>query len=153
MCKKNSKKILGITRERDDIIFLSDIRLNSNKQIAATMDISKRFVLRGYNFIHNSQENSRGVGILLSKKLNYTIHNEYRDIEGNILLIDITILGKRQTIGSVYSPNNDNENFFLTIVDTCRRYKNNQIVTGGDWNTTVDPNPARTNIDTYFKYG
>ncbi len=95
MCKKTSKKILGVTRERDDIILLSDIRLNSNKQIAATMDITKRFLFRGYSFIHNSQENSRGVGILLSKKIMYTVHNEYRDIEGNILLIDITISGLR----------------------------------------------------------
>ncbi len=40
MCKKTSKKIISVTRERDDIIFLSDIRLNSDKHIAATMDIS-----------------------------------------------------------------------------------------------------------------
>jgi hypothetical protein len=88
------------------------------------------------------------VGILLSKKLNYSIHNEYRDIEGNILLIDITINGNRLTVGSLYGPNNDNENFFQTITDTCRRYKNDQIVNGGDWNTTIDQNPVRTNIDT-----
>jgi exonuclease III len=146
--QENLKKILGVTRERDDIIFLSDIRLNSNKQIAATMDITKRFLFRGYSFIHNSQENSRGVGILLSKKIMYTVHNEYRDIEGNILLIDITISGWRLTVGSVYGPNNDNEDFFRTITDICNRFNNNRIVIGGDWNTTVDSAPARSNIDT-----
>jgi exonuclease III len=141
------KQIISVTRERYDIILLSDIRLNSDKQIAATMDISKRFLLRGYNFIHNSRENSRGVGILLSKNLNYSIHNEYRDIDGNILLIDITINGSRVTVGSLYGPNNDNENFFQTVTDTCRRYRNNQIVIGGDWNTTIDQSSVRSNID------
>jgi hypothetical protein len=65
LCKKTSKKILIVTRECDEIILLSDIRLNSNKQVAATLDITKRFLYRGYNFIHNSRENSRGVGILI----------------------------------------------------------------------------------------
>jgi hypothetical protein len=51
--------IVGITRENDGIIFLSDIRLNSNKQVAATLDITKRLHFRGYNFFHNARENSR----------------------------------------------------------------------------------------------
>jgi hypothetical protein len=41
MCKKTSKKIFSVTREKDDIIFLSDVRLNSDKQISATNDIKK----------------------------------------------------------------------------------------------------------------
>jgi exonuclease III len=102
-----------VTRERDDIILLSDIRLSSNKQVAATLDITKRFLYRGYNFIHNSRDNSRGVGILISKKLDYTVHGEFRDMDGNILLLDITIQGVRMTIGSVYGPNNDNEDFLI----------------------------------------
>jgi hypothetical protein len=60
LCKKTSKQIFSVTREKDEIILLSDIRLNSNKQVAATMDIGKRFGFRGYNFIHNSTINSRG---------------------------------------------------------------------------------------------
>ncbi len=75
MCKKTSKKIFSVTWERDEIVLLSDIRLNSSKQVAATMDIEKRFGFRGYKFIHNSTSNSRGVGILISNKLQATIHN------------------------------------------------------------------------------
>jgi hypothetical protein len=69
-------------------------------------------------------------------------------MEGNILLLDITIQGVRMTIGSIYGPNTDNEDFFNTILDTCNRLNNRLIVIGGDWNTTVDGSPVRLNIDT-----
>jgi exonuclease III len=148
LCKKTSRKIISVTRERDDVIFLSDIRLNSNKQTAAVLDITKRFSFRGYNFIHNSANNSRGVGILISNKVPYTIHNKYCDLDCNIILLDITIRTTRMTIGSVYGPNNNSADFFNDIRDTCSRLNNKLIVIGGDWNTTVDSNQVRHNIDT-----
>jgi hypothetical protein len=49
LCKKTSQKICSITRELDDIILLSDIRLNSEKQATAIEDIRKRFKFRGYD--------------------------------------------------------------------------------------------------------
>ncbi len=147
MCKKTSKKIFSVTRERDEIVLLSDIRLNSSKQVAATMDIEKRFGFRGYKFIHNSTSNSRGVGILISNKLQATIHNTYKDLDCNILIVDVTILGKRFTLGSIYGPNNDVENFFSDIRHTCVAFANVHIIIGGDWNTTVDDRPTNSNID------
>jgi hypothetical protein len=128
---------------------MSNIRLNSNKQVAAVLDITKRFAIRGYNFIHNSTINSRGVGILISSKLPYTIHNQYCDIECNIIILDITIKGKRLTIGSVYGPNNDNEEFFNTVRDTSSRLGSEHIILGDDWKTSVDASPVRHNIDTF----
>jgi exonuclease III len=52
------------------------------------------------------------------------------------------------TIGSVYGPNNDNEEFFKDIRDTCNRLGNRLIVLDGNWNTPVDGSPIRFNIDT-----
>jgi hypothetical protein len=42
MCKRTSKKIFSITREKDDVIFLCDTRLNSEKQISAINVISRK---------------------------------------------------------------------------------------------------------------
>jgi exonuclease III len=148
LCKKTSKKIFSVTREKDEIIFLSDIRLNRDKQVAATMDIGKRFGFRGYNFIHNSTINSRGVGVLISNKLKATIHNTYKDLDCNILILDVTIHGRRLTLGSVYGPNTDVEEFFNDICHTCEAFSNQHIINCGDWNTTVDSHPANSNIDT-----
>jgi hypothetical protein len=62
------QKILATVGLGSDIIFLSDIRLNSNKQCVACKEITKRFYLLGYRFIHNSPFSNRGVGILIKKK-------------------------------------------------------------------------------------
>jgi exonuclease III len=112
------------------------------------MDIGKSFGFRGYNFIHNSTINSRGVGILISNKLKATIHNTHKDLDCNILILDVTIHGKRLTLGSVYGPNTDVEEFFDYIRHTCEAFSNRHIIIGGDWNTTVDSRPANSNIDT-----
>jgi exonuclease III len=152
LCKKTSKKIFSVTREKDEIVLLSDIRLNSSKQVAATMDIGKHFGFRGYSFIHNSTTNSRGVGILISNKLQATIHNTYRDLDCNLLIIDVTIAGKRFILGSVYGPNTDTESFFTDIIHTCNSYGNPNVILGGDWNTTVDGHPTNSNIE-HNQYG
>ncbi len=127
MCKKTSKKIFSITREKDDIILLSDIRLNSSKQVSAILDIKKRFAFRGYDFLFNSTRNSRGVGILISKKIPYQIHNEYMDGTCNLFLLDITICNKRLTLGAVYGPNLDDENFFRTLGTGLQQFANNCV--------------------------
>ncbi len=63
-------------------------------------------------------------------------------------MLDITIYGRRLTLGSVYGPNMDVEEFFNDISHTCEAFSNQQIIIGGDWNTTVDSRPANSNIDT-----
>jgi hypothetical protein len=64
-----SSKILAITKRKCDIIFVCDVRLNSEKQKSAVHDIQKQFFLRGYKFFHNSRTSSRGVGILIHKNI------------------------------------------------------------------------------------
>jgi exonuclease III len=112
LCKRTSQKVLSVTSSGSDIVFLSDLRLNSTKQISAIEDVKKRFMFRGYDFIHNSKKNSRGVGILISNKLVYNIKKYSRDLNDNILIIDITIAGFSLTLGAVYGPNEDDEFFF-----------------------------------------
>jgi exonuclease III len=147
MCKKTSKKIFSITREKDDVVFLCDTRLNSDKQISAINDIKKRFAFRGYDLFFNSKTNSRGVGILISKKLSYVIHNEYADVVGNIYLLNITINNKCMTIGSVYGPNQDDELFFNNVGTAIRSFGNENVIIGGDWNTTPNGTSSIANLD------
>jgi hypothetical protein len=46
-------KVMAIVKKRDDIIFLSDIRLNSDKQISAVNDLTKVFLTKATTFIMN----------------------------------------------------------------------------------------------------
>jgi hypothetical protein len=101
------QKILAITKSCNDIVFLSDLRLNSLKQITACKEITKRFYFNGYKFIHNSPTSARGVGILIKKTAmeKLTIMNTVRDLEGNYLLIDIEHKNQRFSFGAVYGAN------------------------------------------------
>jgi exonuclease III len=60
----------------------------------------------------------------------------------NISIGDVTI-----TIGSIYGPNDDNEDFFNVLGGKIREYNSNYVVIGGDWNCTYDTNNSRSNVD------
>jgi hypothetical protein len=62
------QKILAITKKCCDVIFLSDLRLNSSLQKSAVHDIEKKFLLQGYKLFHNSVSSIRGVGIHTSSQ-------------------------------------------------------------------------------------
>ncbi len=147
---KNNKtdlKILALTKGLNDIVLVSDIRLNSIKQSAALHDLEKKFLLKGYNFIYNSKSSSRGVGILLKSSLVYTIHNTLHDYDDNYLLLDISVDNYRFVLGSVYGPNRDELEFFDNLKLDIRNLNKKSIILGGDWNATMDSNPAPVNID------
>jgi len=81
------QKLLAITKNSTDVIFLCDLRLHSSKQIVACQEITKKLYLMGYKFIHNSPTSSRGVGVLIKKSAleNLIIHNTLRDVDGNFI--------------------------------------------------------------------
>jgi exonuclease III len=105
--QKTFQKLTAITKGGHDIIFLSDLRLNSNKQKSAVHDIEKRLSFKGYRFFHNSTSNSRGVGILVSTKINANLEICYTDLEQNIILLKMTVGNQIILIVAVYGPNND----------------------------------------------
>jgi exonuclease III len=147
---RNSKtdlKILAVTKKNCDVILLSDTRLNTDKQTAALHDLTKKFLHKGYNFIHNSKSASRGVAILIKKSLTWSIHRKICDIGDNFLVLDITISGKKFTLAAIYGPNNDDMLFYDNLLEAVRSVGNTSIVAGGDWNTTWDSSPVHNNID------
>jgi exonuclease III len=118
---KNSKtdlKILAVTKNNVDVVILSDTRLNTDKQSASIHDLTKKFLFRGYNFIHNSKSASRGVAILIKKTLDWEIHRKKAHIGDNYLLLDITIMKKRFTLAAVYGPNNDDLRSMIHLRET-----------------------------------
>ena len=60
----------------------------------------------------NSSNNSRGVGIIISKKLKFSVLEVIRDPCENFILLDMSIEGFRFTLGSIYAPSNKPETFF-----------------------------------------
>jgi exonuclease III len=70
-CPKQTRKVAAILALQTTIIFLSDLRLNTD-----TLGYTNLFSPR-YEMYHNSKDNKRGVGILISSNLQYTVNQEY----------------------------------------------------------------------------
>jgi exonuclease III len=124
------------------------LRLNSDKQQHAVMDIEKHFEMASYYFYHNSTISSRGVGIVISKKLNTIVSERdiIRDPECNFILKKIQIKGIRITIGSIYGPNHNDIAFYDNLYYNLNGSEN--ILIGGDFNCTWDPRQSIENLDT-----
>jgi exonuclease III len=146
-CEKQLKKIVAITCLNACIIFLSDIRLGNNKSVD---DISTAFRFNdncNYDFFYNSTRNRRGVGILIKKNLNYTVHHLYKDDNENIITMIISVDDSRIKIISVYGPNGNDPNFFRDLRGHLELEPDLPTVAGGDWNTTLSADDTRFNID------
>ena len=140
-------KIYSIVKNKDDIIFLSDTRLNSINQISGLNDLEKKLAFFGYTLYHNSRKSSRGVGILISRKIKHTVIRRVIDEDDNILLLDIDFTGISFTLGTIYGPNEDDMSFFDTLKKGIKDLKNANIIIGGDWNSTWDNAEVNVNID------
>jgi exonuclease III len=131
-----------------DIIFISDNRMNSDKQIAGVNNITKKLGFMGYSIDHNSSKNSRGVAIIISNKLVYTVLDDFKDDLCNIILMKVQFGTKTITLGSIYGPNTDDVNFYNHLKIVIGRFKSDFVVIGGDWNATIDSRNGRVNLDT-----
>ncbi len=144
---KTDLKILAITRGSPDVVFLSDTRLNSRKQNAATHDLLKKFRLKGYNFIHNSKTSSRGVAVLIKKTISWELHRKIEDPGDNYLILSATINSYRFTLGAVYGPNQNDLQFYDSLERDILALDNQTVVLGGDWNATWSSVPVPNNPD------
>jgi exonuclease III len=147
--KRTHEKLVAITNCGTDIIFISDTRMNSVKQIAGVNNITKKLSFMGYSLHHNSLKNSRGVAILLSNKLVFTILDEFRDESCNILLLKVQFATTTVTVGSIYGPNTDDITFYNQLGATIEHFNSDYVVIGGDWNATVDGRNGRNNLDIF----
>ena len=102
-----------------------------------------------YKFYHNSSKNSRGVGILISTKLEYVLLDSFRDISENILGLHINIFGHPFLIISIYSQNTNDNAFFQHLYMCISQFPNSYAILGVDWNLTYSTADTPDNIDIF----
>ena len=143
------EKFFAITRENSDIILICDLKLNSDRQKAAVHDVEKYFMLNGYKLFHNSTKNVRGVGILVNRKLSFSVLNTYKDDDCNIIILDMEFGNERIVVGSLYGPNQNDELFFQNLDSFLSRIQIPCLVLGGDLNATWDNRNVNDNLDVH----
>jgi exonuclease III len=143
-------KIESITSLNADILLLSDLRLGNKNNTSCKGDISNLFLVNStasYQFIANSTQNKRGVGILVKKSLNPTIHRSEPDPEENFLVSVLELNNNKFTLVAIYGPNNHDPGFFQRLYRAVKSVGNYPIIMGGDFNTTFSSDNIDSNID------
>ncbi len=144
------RKFYGIVSLKTDIIFLSDIRLCNKSGVSDFAFANKIFATNpygSYTFMHNSRTNSRGVGILIKKSINFVCLGEERDDGDNYLLVKAAINGQTVIFGSIYGPNRNDPDFFVRLGNKLQEMGDFPIILGGDWNCTSSSLPLQDNPD------
>jgi len=148
-CPKQSEKIAAITGTGADIIFLSDVRLS---KADIKDDIAKFFLLstaKQYQSFFNSTGPRRGVGILVSKQLDYTVDFVMKDKTENIIGVFLSFGQEKVGLIGIYGPNTNDMNFFQDLDKMLERGKDYTLVLGGDWNLTYSTGTGTENIDIF----
>ena len=91
-------------------------------------------------FLSPGKSNARGTAILFNNNFEYKIYNEYKDQEGNLLVLEINIYDKYDLLVlNIYGPNMDNPDFFLKISEIISDFNGDFVILAGDFNLVQDP--------------
>lgn len=89
-------------------------------------------------FFSSFSSESRGCAIMFNNNVEYKLHSKEADLQGNKLVLDITINGKRMTLINIYGPNRDTPEFFSGIKTDIQKSEN-PVILAGDFNLVLDP--------------
>ncbi len=89
-------------------------------------------------YFSHGASNSKGVCILFKKNFEFTVHSEFKDDEGRVLCLDITIDDLRLSLCNIYAPNEDNPEFFKNAFTLLENIENSTKIIGGDFNLVMD---------------
>lgn len=82
---------------------------------------------------------SRGVAILVSKKLAFHCLNSVKDDHGRYVIIKGTLLGKEVTFINLYCPPGSSPSFLASTCATFADLASEDSFVGGDFNCHIDP--------------
>ena len=143
------KKVKAIVDLNTDIIILCDTRISNSTGAA---DLQRAFLSssnNAYVMTYNSSKNSRGICILYKSSLDMVINHTHKDVNENILGLNVTICGQVLNIVGIYGPNNDNMSFYVDLHRFLTLFPDCPSIIGGDWNATFSTDNSPDNIDIF----
>ena len=94
----------------------------------------------GYDVYFSSyNSNSRGVAILINNNVEYKFIRMSKDLNGNILVLRLSVFGKEIVLVNIYGPNEDKPDFFVQVENVildCGSTEN--LILAGDWNLVLN---------------
>lgn len=139
----NVQGIGGISKRTDIFDYLRnmnfDIYCLQETHFKTEDEISVRTHWNNDCFFSNYKSNARGVAILFNKNVEYKVHKQVSDNQGNFILLDLTIHNQRFSLVNIYGPNPDTPGFFLEVFKKIEEIGNKEYIICGDFNLILDP--------------
>ena len=111
------------------IYCLQDIHINSVSEGLFRNDWGGECIVNSYSSV------SRGVAILFSRSLDFTVKKMHTDTEGNLLVVNTVISDTFEIIIAVlYGPNRDEPDFYSNLKSRLSEIEDVPLVICGDWN-------------------
>ena len=144
ICSLNARGLGNLKKRRDvfhylrghnfDIICLQDTHFTAKQEAHIQCEW-------GYKCLFSSYSSAaRGTAILFKNSFEHEIHSTSRDINGNFIIVDLTIENHKMTLVNLYGPNNDEPWFYTNLQNKIKQLNNQNIIMVGDWNLLLDPN-------------
>ena len=132
-------------RNRLDIILLQETHWTSE------LETKIKSEWNGDAFFSSGTNNSRGVAILISSRLDYNVIRVSSDNDGRVLNIILDLEERTLNILNIYAPNTDNERrvFFSNLDDFISEEYDNVI--GGDFNCILNARLDKYGGNTEFR--
>ncbi len=96
----------------------------------------------------SAQNKTKGVLILVNRKLNLTIEHLSSDEKGRFVFIRCKIYNNRLALVSIYGPNETDSAFLTQISRTLLEEIDCPLVVGGDFNAVINPALDKSQSDT-----
>ena len=141
----NTQGLGGIKKQKDVLHYLKNMNFDifclQDTHFTTDQEIHIRNRWEGNcHFNAAPQSNARGVAIFFTKKVDYKIHNQNQDTNGNFLILDMTIFNKRLSLVNIYGPNKDDSSFYENLFKSITEIGNDSYIICGDFNLTLNPN-------------
>ena len=139
---RNKTKRLAVfewlNKKNNSIIFLQKTHSSLETETEWKQDM-RNFDL----YFSHGTTSTRGVCILISKRLDCTILDKVMDKKGRFLLLHIKDKESEYVLGNLYAPTKDKKieqlSFFHYVQSILTQYIEKPIVIGGDLNTYLNP--------------
>ena len=134
---QNKNKRLDVldyfSKRKPSIVCLQDTHWTQNDESIV------RSMWKGDCITNGRSSNSRGVAILLCKSFEYNITSTFKDNDGNLISLDLTIGDMSIKLINIYAPNKDSPEFFKNVRQIIESNQQAYIMVCGDLNLVLDP--------------
>ena len=135
---KKQKVLHHLGKLSSDIVFLQELHFKAG-QIEY---LKRQWVGEAFEAVFTSR--SRGVGILINKRIPFKLISQHKDIHGRYLIVKCEMFGERYTLINVYNPPNSDMSFLSKIQTILDNTPTGVIIMGSDLNNIFSSNDSST---------